>query len=392
MADITYSPGDAPISGAPRQLSTANLLTMLGRYLPPSYLDPLKSPGPGYELLQALAAALSRVSLAVGRSESGLYILTAPSAVKAAGTVQLYRASATAGAVIVLKGAMVATSEGGRDFILTADAAFGALDLGPVSAAVEAIGPGWEWNVTGQRTTAAGEVAPGEIDTIKLPLQDPPYGDPTILVRQVTDMTGGQPAMLDQLGEDRGITRHAGEADTQYRARVRALPNGISPDAIMRALIDVLAPMGLTFTAIETWSVEYQTCYDAPDGTIPGSAYDPNLFCLDDPRDPMPFRNRLLDDEEAAGTFIIVLPNVPAMMDVSMALDDTAVTPADLTTSLGDRAASAYDVPDSATSVILQGGLDGFDPVKLALYKGIWQMLQLLKAAGITAIVELEGE
>ena len=72
----------------------------------------------------------------------------------------------------------------------------------------------------------------------------------------------------------------------------------------------------------------------------------------------------------------------------------TAVGPSDHTTPAhgGKRSHSAYDVPESAASVVVQGGYDGFDLPKQALYQGLFELLQRIKPAGAAAIIELEGE
>lgn len=376
----------------PSYFTEDDLLGLMSRLLPDSYLDQMRSgAGPGYEVLQAHAAMFSRASLGIGRTECGLFYSTAQGGTLAEVLVEFYRQSAGAGAVTVLAGTIVRTSNGGRQFRTIEDATFGALDLGPIAVTAQAVAYGYEWNVVGQVITAAGEVIPGEIDLVEFPLQTPPYGDPSILVRQIQDADGGHPAMLDALGADRGVPRQAGETSDQYSVRLRALPDVVTPDAIMRLLARYLGQRGVSYTATETWDLAYQTCWDAPAETFPGSTYDPNLFAYDDNETRPGLFGRWLGIEDMRGAFFVVVPDLPAFEDVGMAFDDIAIEIADHATTFGVRAHNAFDVPIDMAG-ITQGGYDGFDLPKQAFYAQLWDLLQEAKGAGIVADVEREGE
>jgi len=478
------------------------LLGLFDRIFPESYLVPIKvTPQSGYELFQTFAKIGERVSQAIEHLECGSLIIFSEGGSYATVDVELYRASASFGAVTVKAGSIVTTSRGARDFLTLEDASFGPLDVGPVTVPVRAIAQGWEWNVPGQVTTPRGEVLPGEIDTCKRLLQaknaisvgaqasgavalpantgvahfivvttsggfavigelyyddgtgvgtvtvlpallgrsmlvtaalsggaieldvggylwgltstweqdaEPTGGafiDTTIQVRQLAAATGGRAPMLDGLGADRGLPRLLGEADDPYRLRIRTLPDTVSPGAIKRTVQRLLDPYSLTGDFIETWDVRYQTCWDADPSIPTGRGFDPNLFVYDDPRplygagpghpvpNGLPFYNRWLDDVEQRGAFIVVLPVIPSLIDVGMAYDDTGMTPTDFFSVVGgQRGYPAYDVPSSFSSGIgLQGGYDGFDVGRNAVYLGIWQTLQSIKAAGVAALVELRG-
>lgn len=317
----------------------AYFLALFDRIFPSDYLEPLKSPGPGYEIFEALAAVGARLSLAIARLKVGNFISSADGGQYAQANVLFLRPAFTAGAVTIKAGTLVTTSVGDRTFALLSDVLFGATDLGPLPGTVQAISLGYEYNVRGQRVAASGLVLPGEIDTISKLIEDPSFGDPTITISQVDDATGGQAAMLDQLGIDRGMGRVEFETDASYRPRIASIPDTVSPGAVRRAVNAILQPLGLSFQFIEIWDLAYQTCFDAPSAVIPGSTFDPNLFCYDDPRAATPFRNRYLDEVEARGTFIVV---VPATLS-----------------SAGVRA--------------------------------LWDMLQEIKAAGVVAGLEREG-
>ena len=389
-ATFDFPVGDTAASSAPSYLFKADFLDMFDRLLPFAYLEPMKQGlGDGYELFQAAAAVGERISLAVGRLDADLGFLTARGGVKATGTVQFFRTVLTAGAGTMLKGTIVSALLNGRDFATVADAVFAGGDL-VKSVAIEAVAPGYGWNLPGPGTTAGGEVYAGSIDTIKLPLEDPPYWDPSIQVRQIGVTTGGRAASLDQLGADRGITRKTGESDAAYLARCRSLPDTISPDAIDRALTNLLLPLAIPYTVIETSDLLYQTCWDAP-ATAP-APYDTTTFVYDDPRSPIPFAGRWLDEEEQAATFYVVLPNLDCFSDVGISMDNTAITVADQQTTHGRFATCAYDLPfDSDPALVLLGCYDGVDTAKQTLYAQVDDLMQHLKAAGVTAVLEKEG-
>jgi len=375
-------------------LTQQDLLDVLDAVFPAEYLAPLKDPGPGYELPQAYAQILAFASTMIEYLATNAFILTSEGPAKATVTVSFSRQNAGAGAVTVKRGTVVSTSETGREFVTLQDAVFGGSDVGPIEVPAQARFYGWNYNVKGPVTLSSGEILEGEIDTVKLPLQEPVFADPTIYVEQVTDATGGRLGFLDGLGKDRGVDRVRGEPDQRYRQRVRSLPDTITPDAIQRVIAAHLAPWGVEPTFIETWSPAYQTCYDAPNQTYPylGALYDPNLFCYDDPRTDVGFRNRWLDERDHRGAFIVQVPNLAPLFDTSMAYDDTAPSFAELRNPNGARAVGAYDVPVDASADLVQGGYDGFDVQKQAVYKGLYDLLQKIKAGGVYATVELEGE
>jgi hypothetical protein len=372
----------------------AELEALFGRLLPPGYLEPLKSPGPGYEILQAFAALFKKISDSVAVLGRQGYIISAEGAAYATGTVELYRAAPHPSllTVVVKQGTVVSCRASGRRFTVDADVTFPGASVGPFTVGVTALFPDYNYNVPGQVTTADGTILPGDIDTVVTLVEDPDYGDPTIQVRQTTlATTGGVDGSLDVQGKDRGLPRIGVEPDETYRARIRAVPDNISPDAFVRAVRIFMLPYGAQAQIIETWDIDYQTCYDGPDTTYPNSNYDPNLFCYDDPRSPVPFRNRYMDEVDYRGGVIVVVPNLPAIADVGMAYDDVAMNPVDFHTTLGRRAATAYDVTSALTTAELAGGYDGFDLQKQAVYKGLYNLLQNIKAAGISVAVELAG-
>lgn len=370
-----------------------DFLDLFDRLLPLHYLEPLKVIGPGYEVLQAAAAMGARLSQAIERFACGAYILSSVGGTKAVGTVELYRPTInTEGiTVVVKKGTVVKSSRGGRKYATLTDVTFLATDLGPFTVNVEALLEGYEYNEPGIVVAADGGVLEGEIDTIDILVEDPELGDTTLRVRHPVATAGGRDSTLDQHGRDRLILRGTGESDDAYRGRIRALPDNISPNAVDRALQQLLYPVGQSYTMVETWDVAYQTCWDAPPDFISGSPYDPNLFCYDDPRDPVPIRGRWLDELDHRGAFIVSVPVFGPLADVGMAYDDTAANATALTNPLGDRAVGAWDVPASLAFGYRQGCFDGYDLERSVAMKTLYETLQNIKAAGVAAILEVEG-
>jgi hypothetical protein len=422
------TPGPMPVfpaGGTPNGASDAVLhdlgyfLALYDRLLPRDYIGPLQvnaDVGSGYELLAGFAALGARLSLAVNRVENGSLTLYAAGGARATGLVEFYRPTDAAGEGTVLAGTVVTTSKGDRRFTTTQDAVFGPTDLGPVAVPVLSIAEGWEYNVPGQGISKGGEVLPGDIDTVLIarqstPTESPAFWDASVKVRNIVATTGGRPPMLDGLGADRGVVRQPGESDTDYRYRVRTLPDTVSPAAIRRFLTTLFARYGLTFDLVETWEKDYQTCWDYPSSNAGTPTYYggplpawlapwEEVFVYDwpDPADPgsVPISNRWLDSVEMRAAFIVGVPLLAALEDVGMAYDDTAVTPADRTTVQGSvtgrRAVSAYDVPATLDSAFgPQGGYDGFDLPRQAFYRALYLGLQAIKAAGVTAAVELRG-
>lgn len=387
-----FLPGDAPGFGV-RYFLQQDFLDLAERILPSGYVEGLKNNG-GWEFYQAMAKMFERVSLAIGRYELSQYVLSAPRGSTAKCTVEFYRtASPSSPSVTMLKGTIVKCSKSSRFFSLDDDVVM-ASNVLAASGEVTALAYGFEYNVPGPYTTPSGELIPGEIDAIELPLQSPPFSDPTVGVRQLTDATGGSAAALEQLAVDAGFTPDANEPSSQIRARLRQVPDIYTPEAIDRALAKYCERIGIPYTVIETWQSDYQTCWDGPDDAI--GDYDPNLFCYDDPRPTPPFRNRWLSERDHLGAFFVVVPDLPSIAEYGMAYDDPALTVADYHTSLGMRAPSAYDLPESYTAdpstPYLTGVYDGDDYEKNSFYAGLYQLLQSIRSYGVVADVEVEDD
>jgi hypothetical protein len=373
----------------------AYYLALIDRVNDPAYLEPFKvTPASGYELLEAYADLGARASTAAARLETGCVIIFAEGGAFAEGVVQLSRPTAAAGEVTVKAGTIVASARNARLFATTVDTVFGVGVFGPLDAPVRALRMGWEYNARGETTTATGVVLPGEVRRMVLLVEEPPYGDPTIVVSQQDDFAGGRAPMLDALGEDLGQPRQPGETDPAYRLRLRSLPDVVTPNAVRRAIAAFCGVYPFLATQfIETFEVGYQTCYDAPTAAIPASpTFDPTCFVYDDPRSTTPFRNRWLDSVEHVCAFIVVVPLLATVRMLGCAYDDLALSPAAhvAPSTLGTRGYAAYDVPDTFDPALGYGGAyDGDDLGANGFYGGLYQRLQAVKAAGISAILEL---
>lgn len=469
--------------------SISDLLAIVSRILPPSFLDPIKNVGPGYELYEAAAAAMARVSQGVAVLDRAAFIGTATSAalttalvqftrpgvsfvgsisttvltvtdvyvgtlavgetidgagvtggttivslgtgtgglgtynLSASMTVGSSRLSATAGAVTIAPGTVVTTSKTNRDFILLHPAYLTASGAGSLISApvlVQAVAASFEFNnCLGPLETAAGELIAGDIDTIRTLITAPDYADPTIAVAQYATASGGAMADLDQIGNDQDMPRLPGESDAQYRARLKLLPDVVSPGAIDRyvaAFFQQFAAAGaayaLTFV-IETWQLDYQTAYDVPNASnLPaGSPFIAlglnTCFFFDDTRgptgtnipNPSGYFGRWLSFDDYRGAFIVVVPLLPAIADSGMFYDDPSTSPVGtgqqiaplFETALGYVGASFFDVPTNlgGSPVAPAGYFDGQDNGRNAVYAGLYAGLNQIKAGGVDVEIVL---
>lgn len=399
--------GDAGFPGSSARLvcdseafDQQHFLDLIDRLLPEQYLRPLKlNPDAGYEIFEAQSAVAVRLSEALHEIECGLVMLYAGGPQYATVTVQLYRENATAGAVTVRSGTLLSTSVGGRQFELTADVVFGGATLQVVGYA-RAVAPGYEYNVLGERTTAGGEVLPGDIDTIDVALQTPSYGDPTIKVKQEVDAVGGYPDWLAGHGANRGLTQADGETEDAFRLRMRTLPDTVTPAAMQRIVGRILDPLGVPWRFIETFQLDYMTCWDAPSpnaGTptyqpaLPTDPdYDPNLFYWDATHTTLlPYENRWLSQDDYTGAFIFVVDRDVTVEDYGFAFDDAGTTFGEFVgaTTGKPRGTPAFDVPDPG-EFFAAAALDGADTKRDAAIASVYLALQQAKAACAAAIVD----
>lgn len=348
-------------------LTEGDLLAVAARVLPPEYLDPLKANGPGYEVLQAGAAVMARVALALARMDAGLYFTSARGGTFSTGRVIF--TITTAGTVnrTIKAGTIVRAPRGGQRYVVIADAPITAFSLDPIVADVRAIAPGWEYDVRGKRTTAAGETLPGEVSEIELALLDPPGSALDLEVHQDADITGGAAAMLDMLAKDRDVERQSGETDPALVSRARAVPVVVSPKAIAQLVDRYLTPRGIPFQIVKWWQFRWGLAWDV--GPIAGTGKNPadnvstaDTFFWDDPRfarDKI-WRNRWRCPT-TQGAVVIALPSLPATRSHALVWDDPGVTRDDHRTAAGRYAFGAWDVDQRLHPLINAPAWDGPD-------------------------------
>lgn len=378
-SDPILTPRDDLSTCIPRFIAQQEFLDLWDRILPFEYIEPMKDPGPGYELYEAMAKMFERLSLAAGRVECSLFITLAHGGFKSTGQVELFRENSLNGAFTVKAGTVVRASSNNREFRVVEDVEFNSLELIKL-ANVEAKQADWQFDLQGPVVTATGIFLPGEIDEVSLPVLDPAYAEPTIQARQATFTDRGQPATLDLHGKDRSITRSATETDTEYRNRVQSLPDTVSPNALIRQLDALFIPLGVTYEFFEIFENKFQSCYNAPDSATANPTvgnFQPNLFVYNDPR-VGGFQNRWLGEQHTGAAIVILLPEV-FFATFGLAYDDAAtVVPA-------NRGIPAYDASGA-------GAYDGEDLAAQALFLRLWDLLQKIKPSGCTVVIELEGQ
>jgi hypothetical protein len=381
---------DSPIDiGVPYYYVEQDFLDLVDTVLPNWYVDPLKASsasdnggvtsGSGYELLQAFGAMFEVASLAVGQLQCLATLAYSSGGEYARASVMFYRTSLASGTFTVKAGTVVKTSATNRGYQTTYDFTFGSSDW-TKTVLVQSLGQDQDYNVRGPVVTSDGTVLPGEIDTVTLPIMNPPYAEPGISVQQVADAYGGCPPALDQLGADRGIPRVAGESDANYKKRARALPDTVSPAAIRRHLDAIFYPQSLNYDLIETWENRYQSCWNAPIGG-PGNAVFGTLvnFAFNDTSTER-FVPRWMGEVDHRSAMVVVVPNFPVLEERGMAFNDPALTPDK------KRAVSAWNspVPDSFS---LSGAWNADDDVgplaRSTFLHALWDLLRSIKAAGV---------
>lgn len=387
-AGSDLAPDSAIDVGVPFYHTQADFLALADNVLPDWYLDPMKAAvgtdgsgvttGAGYELVQAFASMFSQASLAVGTMQVLATLTYSSGGQNALAAVQLYRTSLTSGTFTVKAGTIVKTSKTNRSYQVTQDVTFGS-NAYFVTVLVSSLGQDQDYNVKGPVVTADGTALPGEIDTMWLPILVPPYAEPALMVHQVADAYGGCAPVLDALGLDRGIERAAGESDTNYKKRARAVPDTISPGAIRRHLDAIFYPARLNYDAIETWQYKYNSCWDAPVGVTSGQFGNLVNLAFDDASTTR-FVPRWMDEIDHRSAFVLVTPTLPTAHDRGEVYDDPALLP-DIT-----RGVSAWDSP-AFDYLSLSGAFDGGDNVGQAsqatFLKSVWNLLQNIKGGGV---------
>lgn len=218
----------------------------------------------GEEFYRAACAVAAALLARASERLRARYILQATGAQRASASVRITWASSTVDAYGLRAGQVIAKTPWGVRYYLTeaveraASEAAGSQDVG-----IAALWTGFEGNVEAEHISewalpggvdpaaqiawTAGTGAAGQSEFIA----GIASGD--ITIAGLTDATGGADGTLDLIGIGRALPRSAGEGDAAYRARLRALPDVVTPGAIQRVVNAALEPYGLEATIEEPW-------------------------------------------------------------------------------------------------------------------------------------------
>lgn len=121
--------------------------------------------------------------------------------------------------------------------------------------------------------------------------------------------SGGQTPTLDAIGYERRILRSRDEPDDQYRERVAAPVDVVSPNAIRRAVNRVLAPLDIPWCFREVGRPNFRGLFfdGDPNSTNPAVAF---AFDLDFDVVPADRYKLLLDYTEFRAFFLICVPRL----------------------------------------------------------------------------------
>lgn len=378
----------------PIYFTKAHLLAVAKRALG-RYAEDLEAAGRvGWAVIRAQAAMFERVSLAIGRFEEQSFVETSTGPALATTTLTWKRANVAAGAFTIKAGTLV-RNKAGAVFRQTADLPFGGGDLGPLTAPAVAVGYGEEWNLLGRYTSPRGEILPGEIDTIDMLLLDPPFVERSLTVENISDITNGQLGILHVHGIDVDLPPVRGETDASYQGRILDIAKAVDPLDVrhrLRQFFEAICYAESDWYIVETFAHAFTSFYDAPEAVYPlYPDYNPTLGVYDDPRPTSPIRGRWLDMANAEGAGILEFRDLPAVEETGMVFDDPALTQAELATTLGTRATSAFDLTDDVVTC-RHSCYDGFDLEREAILKKLSDLLESITLHGVNTTLVAQGE
>jgi len=352
-------------------------LGLLDNSYPADYVEGLKSkPSGGYEIFQAAAKIGERLSIAVNRLECCAFVITAEGGVKSTGIVELYRAAPGTDPVTIKAGSVV-TTHFGRDFVLTTDVVFGGADLGPHAVAVEAVDVGYEYNVQGQVIAANGETLEGEISVVKCWIATVgELASLDVLVRQIVPTEGGQPACLDGLAEDLDVFRFPFETDPEFRVRIKATQDTVSPAAICRGVNNLLRAVDPTFGCclrevgtrlLPGIFYDAGSSADAPQDDRNNYAYDMEPW--NRPEDRFKYYLNTID---MRGFFLLGIPPLVSEFNFGLVYDGSDADPF--------RKRNAYDTPEVDNG---DAPYDGGEVFTGDFNMTLWAMVEEKRAGGV---------
>ena len=173
------------------------------------------------------------------------------------------------------------------------------------------------------------------------------FADLSLTVSQPTATSGGRHGWLDAIGRDRGTGRAPGETDEDYRRRLVALPDVVSPAAILRILARILTPLGIGYAFSET----------RDPATLIGMIWDFHAFDYGTLVDGVVFA--------PATRFFLVRVGLGGEGEFGMPYD-------------APYPSNAYDAPGAALNFY-----DGYPAEYRALIEALYQSIERARAAGV---------
>ena len=233
-------------------LSQADLLALLKRTSDPTWLSGILSTPDGQAIANAWTAVWEAASIAISKQVDASMISTAPAGSPGVCTLVLSRADATASGVIPqgytfvsnlgvqLVVAMTVTVSSGQATVALPLVTLRQTDLVNTSepAFDDLLDPGdYVDAILGSANPACSFFDLG-------------HGAGVLTYVSSTPIVGAIEDWLSAHGDERGCKRQDGEDAENYRARVRAIPDAVSPNAVARALD------GCSALLPERWLVE----------------------------------------------------------------------------------------------------------------------------------------
>ncbi len=187
------------------------------------------------------------------------------------------------------------------------------------------------------------------------------WADLGISVTNVDSPSGGRAALLDELGDERGVQRGAGVDDETYREAVSSLADVISPAAVRRAINRTLAPFGLRGWLREVGSARFRGMFYDGDSTSADPAlafaYDLNFTARPEDRFKLD-----LNYQEFRGFFLVGVPPL-GLGDFGIAYD-----------------AGLWNAYDGAPQLTF---FDGQPLTAATINRSLWQAVDTVRAGGV---------
>ena len=219
-------------------LSQADLLALLKRTTDDGWLSGLLAQPDGQAVINAWLAVFAATSVAVSKQVDASMISTAPTGAPGVATLVLSRADASAVGFVpagyTFRTNLLVDLQVVTQVEVLAGQVTVALPLATVRRTELVNTPENAFD----DVLAAGDF----VDTIlgdsnpACAFFDLPHVAGTMTYVSSTPITGAEDDWLSAHGNERGCKRQAGEAGEDYRARVRLIPDAVSPQAVARAL------------------------------------------------------------------------------------------------------------------------------------------------------------